>query len=168
MCKWEELGVSKETFEAYEKLVKACLSDEVKEKVEKCAVEKADISELKCDEISKGDIGSFVTIVGNDNGYSISTINKDSINLKINSIDNEKSAFQEVLECVTSELSDELWQTFEDAEDEEMLCLECLVKYYLERSYSEGYKNGLESIRNRIDDIENELLYEICESGYGD
>lgn len=168
MIKWEKLGVSKEIFEVCEKLAKAGLSDEVKEKVEKCTVEKADISELKCDSISKGDIESFVTIVGDDNDYSISTINKDSINLKVNSIDNKKIAFQEVMECVTSELSNDLWQTFEEAEDEEILCLECLVKYYLEKAYSEGFKSGLESIRNKMDDIENELLFEICESGYGD
>lgn len=168
MYKWEKLGVSKEIFEGCEKLAKAGLSDEVKEKVEKCTVEKADISELKCDSISKGDIESFVTIVGDDNGYSISTINKDSINLKVNSIDNKKIAFQEVMECVTSELSNDLWQTFEEAEDEEILCLECLVKYYLEKAYSEGFKSGLESIRNKMDDIENELLFEICELGYGD
>lgn len=168
MYKWEKLGVSKEIFEVCEKLAKAGLSDEVKEKVEKCTVEKADISELKCDSISKGDIESFVTIVGDDNGYSISTINKDSINLKVNSIDNKKKAFQEVMECVTSELSNDLWQTFEEAEDEEILCLECLVKYYLEKAYSEGFKSGLESIKNKMDDIENELLFEICESGYGD
>ena len=168
MYKWEKLGVSKEIFEVCEKLAKAGLSDEVKEKVEKCTVEKADMSELKCDSISKGDIESFVTIVGDDNGYSISTINKDSINLKVNSIDNKKIAFQEVMECVTSELSNDLWQTFEEAEDEEILCLECLVKYYLEKAYSEGFKSGLESIRNKMDDIENELLFEICESGYGD
>lgn len=166
MCKWEELGVSKEIFEVCEKLAKAGLSDEVKTKVNECTVEKADISELKCDKISKGNIEGFVTIIGDDNGYSISTINKDSINLKVNSIDNKKIAFQEVMECVTSELSNDLWQTFEEAEDEEILCLECLVKYYLERSYSEGYKNGLESIRNRIDDAEEELLFEVAEAGY--
>lgn len=168
MYKWEKLGVSKEIFEVCEKLAKAGLSDEVKEKVEKCTVEKADISELKCDSISKGDIESFVTIVGDDNGYSISTINKDSINLKVNSIDNKKIAFQEVMECVTSELSNDLWQTFEEAEDEEILCLECLVQHFLEKAYSEGYKEATKYMTDRISDIKEEFLIDVAEAGYED
>lgn len=165
MCKWENLGVSKEIFEVCEKLAKVGL---VEKKIEECCVEKADISELKCNKISKGNVSSFVTIVGDNKSCSIQITNKDSINLKVNNIENEKIAFQEVMEYITSELSDELWQTFKEAEDEEILCLECLVRYYLERSYSEGYKNGLESIKNKIDNIENELLEEVSISGYGD
>lgn len=83
MCKWEEIGISKEMFEACERLAQEGV---VSKQIDKCCVEKADISELKCDKVSTGDVDSFVTIVGDNNGYSISEVNKDSINLKINRI----------------------------------------------------------------------------------
>lgn len=169
MCKWEYLGLSKEMFEACEELAKAGL---IREKIEKCCVEKADISELKCNEISKGNVDSFITIVEGDDSYSVSTTNKDSINLKVNNIKNEKSVYQQVLECVTNKLSNDLWQTFEEAEDEEILCLECLVRYYLEKSYSEGYKKAVKYMVDRLDEtnksLRDELLYEVAELGYGD
>ncbi|MDM0587687.1 hypothetical protein QTH25_13000 [Clostridium perfringens] len=204
MCKWEEIGISKEMFEACERLAQEGV---VSKQIDKCCVEKADISELKCDKVSTGDVDSFVTIVGDNNGYSISEVNKDSINLKINnlkneksdmlelgcnnkiisgnidttsvSIDgipledficckNEKSVYQEVMEYVTSNLSDELWKMLEETEDEEGLCLECLVQHFLEKAYSEGYKEATKYMTDRISDIKEEFLIDVAEAGYED
>ena len=153
MCKWEKLGVSKEVFEACEELAKAGLSDEIESKVNECDIKKADISELKCDRLFAKNIDTTSVFI-------------DEVPLEdIISCKNKQSFFQEVMEDLTTELSDELWDIYNTSE-EEQVCLECLVKYYLERSYSEGFKNGLESIRNRIDDAEEELLFEVAEAGY--
>lgn len=225
MCKWEKLGVSKEIFEACEELAKAGLFDEVKEKVEKCTVEKAYTSELKCDSISKGDIESFVTIVGDDNSNSISTINKDSINLKVNNINvdtskvedeilwlgsnmrltsgtidtskihineemlanpdeiclecdccgclnNEETIYEQVMTEVVDELEEELREIIEETSGEEELCLSCLIRFFLEKSYSEGYKEGIRYYKDLLDEanqsIKDELLTEVVESGYED
>ncbi len=151
MYKWEELGVSKEIFEACERLAKAGLSDEIKTKVNECVVKKADISELKCDEICGGNFDTNLVKMCNT----------------FNDMDLNKSVYEQVMEEQIGELEEELEEIIEESSNEEELCLSCLIRFFLEKSYSEGFKNGLESIKNRIDDAENELLYEIIESGYG-
>ena len=131
-------------FEACEKLAQEGV---VGKQIDKCCVAKADMLELGCNnKIISGNIDT--TSVSID-GIPL----EDFICCK-----NEKSVYQEVMEYVTSDLSDELWKMLEETEDEEELCLECLVEHYLQKAYSEGYKNGLESIKNKINDIENELL----------
>lgn len=222
MYKWEELGVSKEIFEVCEKLAKAGLSDEIKAKVNKCTVEKADISELKCDSINADDskigetlcLGSNMRLtsgsintskihineemlanpdeicgckvkeaevidIGNscvvvsfireneDESFSVLTEKKDNMCLERNCCSNEKSVYQEVMEYVTSELSDELWDIYNTSE-EEQVCLECLVEYYLEKAYSEGYKEAVKFMSDRINDVKEELLFDVAEAGYED
>lgn len=151
MCKWEYLGVSKEIFEACEELAKAGLSDEIEAKVNECVVKEADISELKCDKICGGNFDTNLVKMCNT----------------FNDMDLNKSVYEQVMEEQIDELEEELREIVEESSSEEELCLSCLIRFFLEKSYSEGFKNGLESIKNRIDDAENELLYEIIESGYG-
>lgn len=81
---------------------------------------------------------------------------------------NEKSVYQEVMEYVTSNLSDELWKMLEETEDEEGLCLECLVQHFLEKAYSEGYKEATKYMTDRISDIKEEFLIDVAEAGYED
>lgn len=139
-------------------------SDAIKGKIEKCAVEKAGISELKCcDKISMRDTDkySFVSYVGDDD-----------FRLECDCYKDEKSVYEQILEYSVDILSDELWETFEEAEDEETLCLECLVRYYLEKAYSYGYQEGIRHYKQKVEEasqsIEDELLFEVAKSGYSD
>ena len=156
MYKWEELGVSKEIFEVCEKLARVGLSNEIKAKVEKCTIEKADISELKCDRLFCDTIDT-------------TSVSIDGVPLEdIICCKDEKSVYQEVMEYVTSELSDELWDVFNETTEEEEVCLECLVQYYLEKAYSEGYKEATKYMTDRISDIKEEFLIDVAEAGYED
>lgn len=173
MCKWEELCVSKETFEACERLAKAGL---VGEKIKKCEVEKANISELKCDKIKVGEFPTtkpkMIYYVSDNEKYSTLTINNDVIKVICNSFNNKsnKSVFEEVMEVLVDELEEELWDIYNNAEDEEEICLECLIRFFLEKSYSEGYKEGIRYYKDLIDEanqsIRDEMLEEVSEAGF--
>lgn len=115
-------------------------------------------------------VASFIR-ENKDESFSVLTEKKDNICLERNCCSNEKSVYQEVMEYVTSELSDELWDIYNTSE-EEQVCLECLVEYYLEKAYSEGYKEATKYFKDRIDEanqsVRDELLEEVSISGYGD
>lgn len=125
-------------------------SNEIKAKVEKCTVEKADISELKCDKIYAGNFDTNLVKMCNT----------------FNNMDLNKSIYEQVMEYSIDELEEELREIVEETSSEEELCLSCLIRFFLEKSYSEGFKSGLEAIRNRIGDAEEELLFEVAEAGY--
>lgn len=156
MCKWEELGVSKEIFEVCEELAKAGLSDEVKEKVNECVVKKADISELKCDKIYGGNFDTNLVKMCNT----------------FNDMDLNKSVYEQVMEEQIDELEEELREIVEESSSEEELCLSCLMRFFLEKAYSCGYQEGIRYYKDRIDEanvsIRDELLEEVSECGYRD
>lgn len=156
MYKWEELGVLKEIFEACERLAKVGLSDEIKTKVNECVVKKADISELKCDEICGGNFDTNLVKMCNT----------------FNDMDLNKSVYEQVMEEQIGELEEELEEIIEESSNEEELCLSCLMRFFLEKSYSEGYKEGIRYYKDLLDEtnqsIMDELLQEVSESGYGD
>lgn len=131
-------------------------SNEIKAKVNECDVEKADVSELKCDTLFS--VGNIDTT-----SVSINTVPLEEIVC----CKSEKSVYQEVMEYVTNELSDELWDIYNTSE-EEQVCLECLVEYYLEKAYSEGYKEAVKFMSDRINDVKEELLFDVAEAGYED
>lgn len=156
MCKWEEIGISKEMFEACERLAKVGMSDEIKTKVNECVVKKADISELKCDEICGGNFDTNLVKMCNT----------------FNDMDLNKSVYEQVMEEQIGELEEELEEIIEESSNEEELCLSCLMRFFLEKSYSEGYKEGIRYYKDLLDEtnqsIMDELLQEVSESGYGD
>ncbi|XZH99783.1 hypothetical protein ACSXEK_16385 (plasmid) [Clostridium perfringens] len=146
MIKWEKLGVSKEIFEACERLARCGSSDN----------EKANISELNCDKIYAGTFDTNLVKMCNS----------------FNNIDLNKSVYEQVMKSLVDELEEELWDIYNNAEEEEELCLSCLMRFFLEKAYSCGYQEGIRYYKYRIDEanvsIRDELLEEVSECGYRD
>lgn len=130
--------------------------NEIKTKVNECCVEKADISELKCDKINAGTFNTNLVKICNP-------FNNEELN---------KSVFEEVMGFSVDELEEELREIIEETSSEEELCLSCLIRFFLEKSYSLGYQEGVRYFKDRIDEanelIEKELIQEVAELGYGD
>lgn len=130
--------------------------NEIKTKVNECVVKKADISELKCDEICGGNFDTNLVKMCNT----------------FNDMDLNKSVYKQVMEEQIGELEEELEEIIEESSNEEELCLSCLMRFFLGKAYSCGYQEGIRYYKDRIDEvnvsIRDELLEEVSECGYGD
>lgn len=165
MRNWEVLDLSsKELLETCERLARWGNSDN-----EKCVAEKTDVSELDCNKIASGTMDTSKIHINED------ILNPDNTYLECSCCgcsSNEKTVFEEVMTEVVDELEEELREIIEEASSEEELCLSCLIRFFLEKSYSLGYQEGVSYFKDRIDEanqsIRDELLTEVVESGYGD